>query len=76
MVAKLAVLLSDRERQRAYLLLLLILLIALVEMLGVSSILPFIAVVTDPGIVTDNRFLSTLYSGMGFSDTHPWWPRW
>ena len=44
-------LLSDREKKHAYLLLVMILAMALLDMLGVASIMPFIAVLSNPEIV-------------------------
>ena len=58
---KLFFLLSDQERFRAILLLIITLIMALIEMLGVASILPFIAVLTNPEFVDTNIILSTMY---------------
>ena len=58
---KLSFLLSRQERFRAILLLVMTLLMALIEMLGVASILPFIAVLTNPEIIETNIILSTVY---------------
>ena len=48
---KLTFLLSYEERFRAILLLIMTLIMALIEMLGVASILPFIAVLTNPDLL-------------------------
>ena len=58
---KLSFLLSSEERFRAILLLLMTLIMALIEMLGVASILPFIAVISNPQIIETNTILSTVY---------------
>jgi ABC-type bacteriocin/lantibiotic exporter with double-glycine peptidase domain len=58
---KLSFLLSSEERFRAILLLLMTLVMALIEMLGVASILPFIAVISNPQIIETNTILSTVY---------------
>ena len=50
-IKKLLYLLSSYERRRAMLLLTMILFMALLDMLGVASIMPFIAVLTNPEIV-------------------------
>lgn len=62
---KLFDLLTRRERQRFFLLLLLIIIMAFVDMLGVASILPFLAVVSDPGLISQNGYLSRLHAWVG-----------
>ncbi len=58
---KLLFLLTTHERKRACLLLLLILVMALLDMIGVASILPFMAVLTNPSLVDTNLFLNFLF---------------
>ena len=58
---KLLFLLTTHERKRACLLLLMILLMALLDMIGVASILPFMAVLTNPSLVETNLFLNFLF---------------
>jgi len=53
--------LSVQERKKAYFLLLMIVFMALIEMLGVASILPFVAVITNPELIETNTFLSYFY---------------
>lgn len=68
---KLLFLLTTHERKRACLLLLMILLMALLDMIGVASILPFMAVLTNPSLVDTNLFLNFLFttsSVFGVSD--------
>ena len=60
-IKKLLYLLSSYERRRAILLLAMILFMALLDMLGVASIMPFIAVLTNPGLVESNAILNTAY---------------
>jgi ABC-type multidrug transport system fused ATPase/permease subunit len=64
--AKLFDLLDAREQLRFYLLLGLIVVNGVVEMVGVASVLPFLAVLADPGIVAKHRLLSMTYEGLGF----------
>ena len=54
-------LLNNHERKRVSILLVMILIMALLDMIGVASILPFIAVLTDPGIVETNMILKQMY---------------
>ncbi len=54
-------LLAPRERNRASLLAVMLLIVALLDMIGVASILPFIAVLTNPGIVETNMILKNMF---------------
>ena len=60
-IKKVVKLLTAHEKKRVLILLLLILVMSLLDMLGVASILPFIAVLTNPGVVETNDFLFYLY---------------
>jgi ATP-binding cassette, subfamily B, bacterial PglK len=59
---KLLFLLSPHERIRGGLLLIMILLMAFLEMIGVASILPFMAVLANPNIIETNLILSAIYT--------------
>ena len=59
---KLLFLLSPHERIRGSLLLIMILLMAFLEMIGVASILPFMAVLANPNIIETNLILSAIYT--------------
>ncbi len=59
---KLLALLTPPERKRAYLLLSMILIMALLDMLGVASIMPFMAVLATPDLIETNSFLKVLYA--------------
>lgn len=58
-------LLDRGERRQLYGLLVLIILMALTDMAGVASILPFLAVVSDPTMVHKNHYMSALYDWSG-----------
>ena len=58
---KLFFLLNNSERKFLFLLFLLILLMALVDMVGVASVLPFIAVLTNPSIIETNFILNYMF---------------
>ncbi len=60
-VKKLLFLLTLQERKRALLLLIMIMMMALLEMLGVASILPFIAVLSNPDIIETNLIMNSVY---------------
>ncbi len=64
-LCKLVDLLTPKERVQAQLLLGMILIMALLDAIGVASIMPFMAVVTNPGLIETNPLLSTLYKVMG-----------
>jgi ATP-binding cassette, subfamily B, bacterial PglK len=58
---KLLYLLSSKDRKRASLLLIMVLIMALLDMLGVVSIMPFMAVLTNPEVVETNTILKTAF---------------
>lgn len=63
---KLTEVLNDRDRQLAFYVLLLTLVVAIVEVMGVASIMPFMAVLTNPGVIHTNPLLSFLYENLLF----------
>ena len=67
---KLRNLLNPRERRRALLLLALMLMVGLVEVAGVASIVPLIAVLTNPDLIETNRYLHGAYTTLGFTDAN------
>jgi ATP-binding cassette, subfamily B, bacterial PglK len=58
---KVLFLLTPSERLQAYLLLFMILIMALLDMIGVASILPFIAVLTNPSLIETNLILNSVF---------------
>jgi ATP-binding cassette, subfamily B, bacterial PglK len=61
-------LLTSYERKRGLLLLCMILIMAFLDVLGVASMLPFMAVLANPELVETNRFLKFAYLKIGFTD--------
>src|SRR5690606_15061723 len=61
-------LLDARERRRFWLLLAMILAMGLLDMVGVASVLPFLAVLANPQVVHENPWLATAYDTLGFDD--------
>ena len=59
---KILFLLTPHEKKRAGLLLIMILIMAILDTIGVASIMPFIAVLTNPEIVESNFLLKLMYS--------------
>jgi ABC-type multidrug transport system fused ATPase/permease subunit len=66
---KLKELLSAKERKHAVLLLCMITVMALIDVVGVASIMPFIAVLANPEIVETNPYLRQAYRYLGFQST-------
>lgn len=61
--------LTQRERRQACGIFGLIIIMALLEMAGVASVMPFIAVLADPEVIERNRYLFALYDFFDFSGT-------
>jgi ABC-type multidrug transport system fused ATPase/permease subunit len=62
-------LLTARERRRLYLLLVLIMVMGVAQMVGVASILPFLAVLAQPETVESNAHLARVNAMLGFTET-------
>ncbi len=60
-IQRFLILLSKGEQKNALLLIFLILIMALLDMIGVASILPFMAVLTNPGIIETNVILNKMF---------------
>lgn len=54
-------LLSPRERKQAIFLFFMILIMALLDMIGVASILPFVSVITNPSLIETNLILKIMF---------------
>ena len=61
-IRKVLDLLSVSEKKQAFLILLLILLMALLDMIGVASIIPFVAILADNSLVDTNVILRAFYN--------------
>ena len=59
---KIFYLLTKKDQRNTFLLFILILIMAFLEMLGVVSIMPFIAVLSNPEIIETNLFLNKIYN--------------
>ena len=58
---KIIFLLTPNERKRAGLLMIMILIMSLLDMTGVASILPFMAVLTNPSLIETNSILNYIF---------------
>ena len=54
-------LLTSAERRKAGLLLIMVLIMAILDMIGIASIMPFLAVLTNPKIIETNAILKSIY---------------
>lgn len=59
---KILFLLSSEERKKMYLLIVMLLIMALIDMIGVASIMPFLIVLTDPEIIQTNILIKAMYN--------------
>jgi ABC-type multidrug transport system fused ATPase/permease subunit len=60
-IKKILLLLSKKEKKKFSLLIFFIFIMAFLEMIGVASILPFIAVLTNPSLIESNLILNHLF---------------
>ena len=60
-IKKVLFMLSTKESKQAGLLLIMILIMAFLEMMGVASILPFIAVLSNPDLIETNLILNKIF---------------
>jgi ATP-binding cassette, subfamily B, bacterial PglK len=70
MLPKLFVLLTPRERLQVYLLCAGSVVAAVFDVVGVVSIVPFIAVVANPDIIDTNHWLNLAYTSLGFESAN------
>lgn len=66
---KLTCVLDRRDKRLALYVLLLTVVVAIIEVMGVASIMPFMAVLTNPSVIQTNPLLSFLYDFLDFNDT-------
>jgi ATP-binding cassette, subfamily B, bacterial PglK len=60
--------LDSGERKRVFMLLAMILAMGIIEVLGVASVLPFMYVLSDPGMVDTNPYLALTYEWFEFEE--------
>ena len=61
-IKKILFLLSSSERKNAYLILFFTFITALVDMMGVASILPFVAILSNPSLIETNIILNLTFN--------------
>ena len=62
-------LLTPAERRRAMVLLLLVIAMAMLDVIGMASVMPFLAVMANPEMITNYAALNQLYTRMAFTST-------
>lgn len=67
-VSKMTSLFDAAERRSVLVLLVLIVVNGVIETVGIVSVMPFLALVTNPDVIHTNRFLDTLYQWFGAGD--------
>lgn len=63
-------LLTARERQRFLYMVLSAMAMTALELVGISAIVAFMAILAQPDLVYENRWLNRLYTAVGIDDTH------
>ena len=67
---KVLAILTSRERRKLVWLFIAVLIMATLEVVGIVSILPFLSVVANPGLIQDNQLLHRVYEYFEFDDTN------
>ncbi len=68
--AQLLSLLDRRQKRHFVLLIVMILIMGIMDMAGVASILPFLAVLGNPGLIENRAVLSAIYGALGFETSY------
>jgi ATP-binding cassette, subfamily B, bacterial PglK len=69
-VKKILALLTKKDRRQLLGLTITIIVVAIVEVCGIASIMPFMAVVANPEVIESNRYINLVYESLGFSDVN------
>lgn len=70
MIKKLNYIMTKKDKIFLFTLLILSIILSVVETIGVSAVMPFIAIVTNPEIVQTNNFLKFIYNFFSFSTSN------
>ncbi len=62
--------LEPSERWRFIRVLVIVLMMALLEVVGVGAIFPFMNMIANPGFIQENKWLSAAYRALNFNDVH------
>ena len=70
MIKKIFKLLTKEERKRLYMLFGVMVISAIIEIAGIASILPFLSLITNPGLIQSNQILKWLYTSLNFQSSN------
>lgn len=70
MIKKVFRLLTKREINRLYLLFSVMVISAIIEVVGIASIMPFLALITEPDLIKENDILNQVYIMLNFQSTN------
>ncbi|MBM3701512.1 MAG: ABC transporter ATP-binding protein [Actinobacteria bacterium] len=70
MIKKIFKLLTKQERKQLYMLFGAMVISAIIEVAGIASILPFLSLITNPGLIQSNRYLKWLYTSLNFQSNN------
>ncbi len=66
MIKKLLTILSPKDRKKFILLMLFTIFVSCIETVGISAVMPFIAVASDPSLIETNKYYHYVYTFLGF----------
>jgi ABC-type multidrug transport system fused ATPase/permease subunit len=69
-VSKILALLTQAERRKLFAIMLVVMGMAVLDMFGVASVMPFLALAANPESVRTNRWLATAYAAGGFTSAN------
>jgi ATP-binding cassette, subfamily B, bacterial PglK len=67
---KILKLLTRSERKKLYILCGIITVSGVIEVAGIVSIMPFLSLITNPGVIQENQILNWFYTNLGFQSTN------
>lgn len=70
LIKKTMLLLTPQERRSGFLLMIAILFLGIMEMAGVASVAPFLAVAGNPRLIETNYLIAFLHKSLGFQNSH------
>lgn len=69
MIKQLLTILSPSERKNFILLMLFTIFVSCIETIGISAVMPFIAVASDPTLIATNKYYHYIYTFLGFQSS-------
>ena len=67
-IKKLLFILTKEEKKKLFILFILVMMMALFDIIGITSIMPFFAVLSDHSLIERNQILSQIYNSLNFTD--------